>query len=89
MLPATGAERPLAPVIERAVELHRQNNDAEAEKLSLSVLELVPSQLDALSLLYRIRRAGGRRAPPTPFCAASSRSTRTRSGRPTSSPSAY
>jgi tetratricopeptide (TPR) repeat protein len=58
MLPTTGAERPLAPVIERAVELHRQNNDAEAEKLSLSVLELVPSQLDALSLLYRIRRAG-------------------------------
>ena len=60
MLPTTGAERPLAPVIERAVELHRQNNDAEAEKLGLSVLELVPSQLDALSLLYRIRRAGGK-----------------------------
>src|SRR5215472_6758076 len=59
MLPPPGAERPLAPVIERAVELHRQNNDVEAEKVCLEVLELAPSQPDALSLLYRIRREGG------------------------------
>jgi tetratricopeptide (TPR) repeat protein len=59
MLPPTGAARPLAPVIERAVELHRENNDAEAEKLCLDVLELVPGQPDALSLLYRMRREGG------------------------------
>jgi tetratricopeptide (TPR) repeat protein len=60
ILPPTGAERPLAPVIERAVELHRQNNDAEAEELCLDLLELVPSQPEALSLLYRIRRKGGK-----------------------------
>ena len=60
MLPLSGAARPLAPVIERAVELHRQNDDAEAEKLCLDVLELAPSQPDALSLLYRIRREGGK-----------------------------
>src|SRR6516165_5944894 len=59
MLPPTGAERPLVPLIERAVELHRQNSDAEAEKLCLDVLELAPGQPDALSLLYRIRREGG------------------------------
>src|SRR6516162_10815481 len=60
MLPPTGAERPLVPVIERAVELHRENNDAEAEKLCFDVLELVPGQPDALSLLYRMRRKGGK-----------------------------
>jgi tetratricopeptide (TPR) repeat protein len=59
MLPPSGAARPLAPVIERAVELHRQKDDVEAEKLCLEVLELTPSQPDALSLLYRIRREGG------------------------------
>ncbi|SRR5260370_20944881 len=59
VLPPNGAARPLAPVIERAVELHRQKDDVEAEKLCLEVLELAPSQPDALSLLYRIRRQGG------------------------------
>jgi tetratricopeptide (TPR) repeat protein len=60
MLPPSDAARPLAPVIEHAVELHRQNNDAEADKLCLEILELAPSQPDALSLLYRIRREGGK-----------------------------
>src|SRR6516164_4644603 len=59
MLPLAEAVRPLLPVVERAVELHRQDNPAEAEKLCLEVLELAPGQPDALSLLYRIRRAGG------------------------------
>ena len=33
MLPPAEAVRPLLPVVERAVELHRQDNPAEAEKL--------------------------------------------------------
>jgi hypothetical protein len=33
MLPPSGAARPLAPAIERAGELHRQNDHVEAEKL--------------------------------------------------------
>src|SRR5208283_1271689 len=59
MLPPGEAARPLVPVVERAIELHRQDNLGEAEKLCLEVLELTPGQPDALSLLYRIRRAGG------------------------------
>jgi tetratricopeptide (TPR) repeat protein len=59
ILPPAEAARPLAPVIEQAVELHRQGNSAEAERLCLEVLELAPGQPEALSLLYRIRRAGG------------------------------
>ena len=59
MLPPGEAARPLVPVVERAVELHRQGNAAEAEKLCLEVLELAPGQPEALSLLYRIRRDGG------------------------------
>src|SRR6516165_3976252 len=58
-LPPAEAARPLTPVVERAVELHRQDNTAEAEKLCLEILELAPGQPDALALLYRIRRAGG------------------------------
>jgi predicted Zn-dependent protease len=58
-LPPADAARPLAPVVERAVELHRQDNTAEAEKLCLEILELAPGQPEALALLYRIRRAGG------------------------------
>src|SRR5271165_4545443 len=67
MLPPAEAARPLVPVIERAVELHRQDNPAEAEKLCLEVLELAPGQPDALSLLYRIRRAGGAERAADPF----------------------
>jgi len=35
LLPPADAARPLAPVVERAVELHRQNHPREAEKLCL------------------------------------------------------
>jgi tetratricopeptide (TPR) repeat protein len=59
LMPPADAARPLAPVVERAVELHRQNNPGEAEKLCLEILELAPGQPEALSLLYRVRRAGG------------------------------
>jgi tetratricopeptide (TPR) repeat protein len=56
-LPAREAVRPLLPVIERATELHGQGQTADAERLCLEVLELVPGQLDALTVLYRIRKA--------------------------------
>ena len=59
MLPTPGAARPLIPVVERAEELHRQNNRAEAEKLCREVLELAPGQPEALSLLYRIHSEAG------------------------------
>jgi tetratricopeptide (TPR) repeat protein len=59
MLPPPGAARPLIPVVERAGELHRQNNRAEAEKLCREVLELAPGQPEALSLLYRIHAEAG------------------------------
>src|SRR5262245_40055012 len=57
LVPPPEASRPLAPVIERAAELHRQGAVAEAERLCFEALELSPSQLEALSLLYQIRKA--------------------------------
>ena len=62
LLPPAEAARPLTPVVERPLELHRQNNRTEAEKLGLEVLELAPGQPEALSLLYRIRREDGAEA---------------------------
>jgi tetratricopeptide (TPR) repeat protein len=59
MLPPPEAARPLIPVVERAEELHRQNNRTEAEKLCCEVLELAPGQPEALSLLYRIHAEAG------------------------------
>jgi tetratricopeptide (TPR) repeat protein len=56
-VPPPEAGRPVLPVVERASDLHRQGAVAEAERLVLEALELVPSQLDALSLLYNIRKA--------------------------------
>src|SRR5580704_15042671 len=58
-LPSREAVRPLLPVVERAVQLHNQGVTAEAERLCLEVLELAPGQLDALSVLYQIRKAAG------------------------------
>jgi tetratricopeptide (TPR) repeat protein len=57
LVPPPEAIRPILPVVERALELHRQGAVAEAERLCLEALELAPSQLDALSLLYQIRKA--------------------------------
>jgi tetratricopeptide (TPR) repeat protein len=59
-LPPAGAGAPLLPIVERAGDLERQGASAEAERLCHQVLELVPGQPDALAILYRLRRAGGR-----------------------------
>jgi tetratricopeptide (TPR) repeat protein len=59
LLPPAESSRPLLPLIERAGELHKQGATAEAERLCLEALELAPSQLDALTLLYQLRQAGG------------------------------
>ncbi len=59
-LPPPGAGAPLLPIVERAGELERQGASAEAERLCRQVLELVPGQPDALAILYRLCRAGGR-----------------------------
>lgn len=59
LVPPPEASRPLFPVIERALELHRQGAAAEAERACLEALELAPTQLDALTLLYQIRKAAG------------------------------
>ena len=81
------AARPLLPMVERAAELFaRQNAVDDARQICLNALELAPGQLDALTLLYRIRKAQRRRPRPRRCCGASWLSTRTRSGRPTSWP---
>jgi tetratricopeptide (TPR) repeat protein len=59
MLPPAEASVPLLPTVQQAVERHTQGAVAEAEKMCLEVLELAPSQSDALALLYRIRKAAG------------------------------
>jgi tetratricopeptide (TPR) repeat protein len=59
LLPPAESSRPLLPLIERAGELHKQGATAEAERLCLEALELAPSQLDALTLLYQLRQTGG------------------------------
>ena len=59
MVPPGAASGPLLPIVQRAAERHAQGAAEEAERLCLEVLELAPGQLEALSLLYRIRKAGG------------------------------
>ncbi len=59
MGPPPGVSQPLAPTVQRALEAHGQGAVEEAERLCLEVLELAPAQPEALSLLYRIRKAGG------------------------------
>jgi tetratricopeptide (TPR) repeat protein len=59
MVPPGAASGPLLPMVQRAAERHAQGAVEEAERGCLEVLELAPGQLDALSLLYRIRRAAG------------------------------
>jgi Tfp pilus assembly protein PilF len=60
-LPPRDSARLLLPSIEQATARHAQGAVAEAGRLCREVLELAPDQLDALSLLYRICRADGRR----------------------------
>src|SRR5712692_8968942 len=59
LMPPAAASGPLTPTIQRAAERHAQGAVEDAERLCLEVLELAPAQLDALSLLYRIRKAAG------------------------------
>jgi len=59
VVPPGAASAPLLPIAQRAAERHAQGAVEEAEKLCLELLELAPGQLDALSLLYQIRRAAG------------------------------
>jgi tetratricopeptide (TPR) repeat protein len=54
------AVRHLLPVIERAVQAHRNGDIATAERLCLDVLELSPGRPLALRVLYEIRKAEGR-----------------------------
>jgi tetratricopeptide (TPR) repeat protein len=56
-LPPTGATRHLVPLVERAVQAHRQGAIETAERLCLDVLELAPDRPGALSVLYEIRKA--------------------------------
>jgi len=58
-LSAAGAGLPLVPMVERADALLRQKAVAEARLLCLQVLELVPNQPGALTLLYQICRDQG------------------------------
>src|SRR5215472_3344646 len=62
LLPPPDATRPLLLMVQRAAELHGQGAIEDAEKACLDVLELAPGELDALSLLYRIRKAAGQEA---------------------------
>ncbi|MGE5269705.1 MAG: sulfotransferase [Thiohalocapsa sp.] len=59
LVPPAAASAPLLQNVQRAAERQAQGAVEEAERLCLEVLELAPTQLDALSLLYRIRKAAG------------------------------
>ncbi len=58
--PPPEALRHLVPLVRQAQEAHRGGAGQVAERLCLDVLELVPTERDALRLLYEIRKAGGR-----------------------------
>jgi tetratricopeptide (TPR) repeat protein len=59
-LPPPEAIRHLVPLVERAIQAHRQGADEIAERLCLDVLELAPDRPGALSVLYDIRKAEGK-----------------------------
>ena len=61
-LPPPEATRHLMPLVERALQAHRQGATETAERLCLDVLELAPDRPGALSILYEIRKAQGRHA---------------------------
>jgi Flp pilus assembly protein TadD len=58
--PPPGAGAPLRPLVQRAAQLERAGASGEAEELCRQVLELMPGQPDALAILYRLCRSGGR-----------------------------
>ena len=55
--PPPEAIRHLLPLVERAMQAHRQGAQETAERLCLDVLELAPDRIGALSILYEIRKA--------------------------------
>ena len=63
-LPPPEAIRHLVPLVERAIQAHRQGAIETAERLCLDVLELAPDRPGALSMLYEIRKAQGKARPP-------------------------
>lgn len=58
-IPTAEASRHLVPLVERALQAHRQGATALAEQLCLEVLDLAPDRPGALSILYEIRKAQG------------------------------
>ncbi len=54
------AAKHLLPLVEQAAQAQRQGNVEHAAQLCLDVLDLAPGQTDALAILYRIRRNGGK-----------------------------
>jgi tetratricopeptide (TPR) repeat protein len=61
-LPPAESVRHLVPLVERAIQAHRQGATETAERLCLDVLELAPDRPGALSVLYDIRKAQGKAA---------------------------
>ncbi len=51
--------RHLVPLVERAIQAHRQGAIETAEQLCLEVLELAPDRPGALTVLYQIRKMQG------------------------------
>jgi tetratricopeptide (TPR) repeat protein len=61
-LPPADSVRHLVPLVERALQAHRQGVTETAERLCLDVLELAPDRPGALGVLYEIRKAQGKHA---------------------------
>jgi len=58
-MPPPEATQHLVPLVERAIQAHRQGAAETAERLCLDVLELAPDRPGALSVLYDIRKSQG------------------------------
>ena len=61
-LPPPESTRHLVPLVERAVQAHRQGANDTAERLCLDVLEMAPDRPGALLVLYQIRKDQGKHA---------------------------
>ncbi len=61
-LPPPESPRHLVPLVERAVQAHRQGANDTAERLCLDVLEMAPDRPGALLVLYQIRKSQGTHA---------------------------
>jgi tetratricopeptide (TPR) repeat protein len=58
-MPPMESSRHLVPLVERAINAHRQGAIEQAERLCLDVLELAPDRPGALTTLYQIRKDQG------------------------------